>query len=173
VDSQPAQIAATDYCRRARRLRSTFAGQPSRLHRALAELSKPVATPGVNNASTTPAPASIERVTVCPSALLGVRPDQELAVRRFVEHVRGSISARSVTGRDIGRHSLLRVADGLQIGRFHANLVIAAILHETPPEPAMPRADRPRTGKWPLLATLVATQATLIGALTLVWHWIA
>ena len=166
-----APLTATDYCRRARRLRSTYAGQPSRLHRALAELAKPATEMPAIVAAPVNTPAAVDRVAVCPAALLGVPPDQERAVRRFVEHVRSCVAARGATGASISRHQLLHVAARLGIGRFHANLVIAAVLHETR---AMPFAvDRAPRAKWPFVAALAATQVTLMSALVLGWRWLS
>lgn len=103
-------------------------------------------------------------VTVCPAALLGVRPDQEVAVRRFVIHVRNSLAVEPILSHD-HRAKLLRTANRLGIERFHANLVIAALLHEVAvPAPVAPNASR--STLWAVLTT----QAAIAIAAILAWN---
>lgn len=163
--------ATVEYCRRARQLRARFPRQPDRLHRALREL-----TPNppesrstlTSRASVTP----VTRVTVCPAALLGVPADQEVVVRRFVDHVRVSLAANPLLTFD-HRRQLLRVADRLGVGRFHANLVMAALLHENGTPQRTIIAEKPNLrAKSPFVLTAVVTQVVVIATVLAIWAWI-
>lgn len=169
-------------------MRHAYAGQPTRMHRALQALSQPAPAQvpptsrqagrfsdqfpssrqyasrneTSDSASTLPTP-----VTVCPAALLGVPPDQEAAVRRFVDHVRDCVAREPL----VNRHSLLRVAQRLQIGRFHANLVIAAVLHERPDRVTATRVSTPPS-HWSLLAAIAVTQGALLSVILFTYRWL-
>jgi hypothetical protein len=117
---------AIEYCRQARKVRHRLAADPVRMHRALRELAKPVEP---ERPTPPPAPVKPEPAVVCPSVLLGVGPDREEAVRRFVTHVRMRLVGSTVLT-NAQRTTLLQVASTLRVERFHANLVIASLEHE-------------------------------------------
>jgi hypothetical protein len=69
----------------------------------------------------------------------------------------------------------LAVAQRLQIGRFHANLVIAAILHEQPRSTSPTSAATPAhtlPSRWHLLATLAITQGALLSVILFTYRWL-
>jgi hypothetical protein len=158
--------ATIDYCRRARRLRGRLAGQPSRLHQALGRLNE--TAPVASRAPALPVSEMTSvRVRVCPAVLLGVSPDREAAVRRFVEYVRSYLAIEPNVTADV-RASLLRAAGRMRIERFHANLVIAAVVHEfaAPVRPVVPAT---RLFAMPAWLTVVITQAIIVAATILLW----
>lgn len=117
VADVPDNVAATlDYRRRARRLRSMLASDPGRLQRALADLARQqTATAGSK------AVARAFRVDV-----MAVPPPAAAAAaaERFGRIVREQVDGPIVPF--ARRQSMLRAAGRLGIGRFPANLVIAA-----------------------------------------------
>jgi hypothetical protein len=108
---------------------------------------------------------------VCPAVLLGVPLEMEQVVRRYVSHVRLVVAGQSVlTGRQ--RSGLLAVAQRQGIGRFHANLVIAAMLHEGRPATPSVAVRRHRNATPSLWLTLLATQITILGVAALLWSYL-
>ena len=106
-DVQPVSPSAVAYCRAARRLRGRLADQPVRLHRALRELKVPEAeAPSVTGRAAEPVGRAGGFAAEVARRMDG--PVLRLAQRRF----------------------LLAKAHRMGIGRFEANLVIAAVQHE-------------------------------------------
>ena len=111
-----ATTPADHYRRRARKLRWVHAGRPDRLHPALVALAKShdAATRGRHGRAT-----HVERE---PAEAEPYSP-----AKAFAEHV-----ARAMDGQVLRysqRLALLQLADRQGLGRFEANLVIAAIQH--------------------------------------------
>jgi len=123
-------------------------------------------SPVTRRSSGGPAPSPIP-VTVCPAALLGVPPRHEAAVRQFVDHVRAAMRIEPIVTYDV-RRSLLRRADRLGIERFHANLVIAAISHESA-TPPLAAAVPARSFTVLMVLTILATQTAIALAAILSW----
>src|SRR2546430_2781705 len=92
-----------DYRRRARRLRAIYSNDPLRLHRALRQL------------------ASTQTQSLIKT------PDKTVA-QQFADCVRDSMDGPIL--RYSMRRQLLREADARRIGRFEANLIIAAVQHQ-------------------------------------------
>ena len=92
-----------EYRRRARRLRAVHAANPERLYRSLREL------------------AAAQTQAVIKKPVNGVAQD-------FADRVRQSMDGPVV--RYSMRRELLREADAQGIGRFEANLIIAAVQHD-------------------------------------------
>jgi hypothetical protein len=157
-----------DYRRRARRLRHLHAGDPVGLQRSLAELSRSCsrrtiaacgfATPLPRHAAKPQAAESVREVA-------SPRTDRAAAnfARRVAEQMSGPVLHYSA------RQQLLRQAIRAGIGRFEANLIIAAVQHRVDgsvseaPEPAA-RSSGPKA----LLLAGVVQATILVG----VW-WIA
>jgi hypothetical protein len=196
ADISAATIA---YCRQARRLRKRFADRPVELHRALKSLNSVQSDqkaagraaggqpePGFSSAVWRSIPERTPRIPrgqvrrvpfepemVCPAVLLGVPPDQESAVRRYVAHARSVISGQAIiTGRH--RQQLLGVAQRLEIERFHANLVIAALLHEGR-DVSFPPVISPITPQFvpSIWLALAATQIAIIAGWAAIWIFLA
>lgn len=102
--------SAVAYCRAARRLRGRLADKPVRLHRALRELKMPEA-----------APASAPRAVRMTTGSIGLAGGFAAEVARRMD---GPVL------RLAQRRTLLAKAHCMGIGRFEANLVIAAVQHE-------------------------------------------
>ena len=93
-----------EYRRRARRIRAIHAGNPALLHRALREL----------------AAVQTRQVVAKP-------PDSN--AQSFADLVADSMDGPIL--RYSSRRALLRAADAAGIGRFEANLIIAAVQHQS------------------------------------------
>ena len=109
-DLQPVSASAVAYCRAARRLRGRLADRPVRLHRALREL-------GMTEA----APALARRAGDVAAEPVGLAGGFAAEVERRMD---GPVL------RLAQRRTLLAKAQRMGIGRFEANLVIAAVQHE-------------------------------------------
>lgn len=144
----------THYRREARRLRARLGG--GALYRSLADLSR-------------------QRDASGPARAHEAGDGRSLATdglaRRFAEQVLASLDGPVL--RFAHRQELLREAARLGIGRFEANLLIAAVLHRRPRwQQAGP--DRPDGRRWlltrrwagPLLMVLAVQAAIVVGA----WH---
>jgi hypothetical protein len=134
--------ATLAYCRHARRLRGRLGRDPSRLHVALRALAEAAPVRGRTDRERKPTAVVARRATlgcrraedhpVAAALLVGLSPAVESAVRRFVGMVHDTVAVS--TGRTNvltfdHRQALLHQAQAMGIGRFHANLVIAAVLH--------------------------------------------
>jgi hypothetical protein len=147
--------SAVAYCRAARRLRGRLADRPARLHRALRELN--LAT---TDSSSTPKPPAATTSPAGPAA-------------DFAAEV-----ARRMDGpvlRQAQRRALLAYAARAGIGRFEANLIIAAVQHERRgesglPQPTLPSSEPPRvTRAAPVLAALTLQGLIAWGAWRVWW----
>jgi hypothetical protein len=105
MSAQPVLSDTTcdSYRRSARRLRAVHAGNPARLHRSLQELASRQAR------------IVLSQSHVCRS-------------QSFADRVRAEMDGPIL--RYSARQALLQRADSLGIGRFQANLIIAAIQHD-------------------------------------------
>lgn len=99
--------AVRAYCRDARRIRGRHAGQPARLHRALRELS--------------------HRQDAAPPTATTVSQVAPGRCEAFAKEVEGRLEGPVL--RHAQRRALLAAARRMGIGRFEANLVIAAVQH--------------------------------------------
>lgn len=153
-------VGTAQYRREARRLRARLDG--GALYRSLADLSRQRDAAGVARAGGAGGDDhDDERRLASPDGL----------ARRFAEQVLASLDGPVL--RYARRQELLRQAERLGIGRFEANLLIAAVLHR---RPRWQRGDpgRPGGGRWararrwagPLLMVLALQAAILAGA----WH---
>jgi hypothetical protein len=132
------------YCRAARRVRATHGRHPARLYRELQHLSR------WYTAAHPPAPPP------APSRA-------ETFAREVSTRLDGPVLRHSQ------RRALFAAARRLGIGRFEANLVIAAVQHEARhhrPAPAVPPPAATRSRLAPL-AFALALQATIAWA---AWH---
>lgn len=141
--------ASAEYCRRARRLRWRFGGDPIRLHQSLRELSEERGEAG-----------GVGRESILPSTmpLEAGRAVAEAFAERVVQQLDGAILRYS------NRQALVREAEKVGISRFEANLIIAAVQyrHGTP----VRRAEGSRAG-WPMLVGF----AMVVQALIVVYYW--
>jgi hypothetical protein len=142
------QVSASDYCRRARRLRGALAGQPGRLHARLRELAAKHGGP----AERTPPRAIPARA------------------RGFADEVAASLEGPVL--RYSQRRCLMLRARELGIGDFEANLVIAAVQHERRGSSSAPASrvalkPRPRLTCLAPLAVVIAVES-LVGLG--IWH---
>ena len=101
-----ASYRVADYCRAARRVRGRYARQPARLHRELRDLSRRHDSARTTGAVTVPASGRSEAFA------------EEVAAR-----IEGPVLRHSQ------RRALLSAARRFGIGRFEANLIIAAVQH--------------------------------------------
>jgi hypothetical protein len=104
---------AAGYCRAARRLRGEFSRQPGRLHRELRDL-----------ADRQGRPARKEQRFPGDRVL----PDPGARSRAFATDVASRLEGPVL--RHSQRRRLLKTAERAGIGRFEANLIIAAVQHE-------------------------------------------
>jgi len=111
----PAAIArptrADEYRRRARRLRATLAAHPARLQRKLRDLADRHDGPAAAANRSQPIPT----------------PSHDRRARAFAEEVASRMDGPVL--RYSQRRELLAVAQRTGIGRFEANLIIAAVRH--------------------------------------------
>ena len=137
MDGQATMAVAIrdDYRRRARRLRAMYCGDPIRLHRALRQL----AATQMQSLITT--------------------PDKSLA-QRFADRVRDSIDGPIL--RYSIRRKLLREADARGIGRFEANLIIAAVQHQVDCTPVTALSRLPKTKHVAACAFAIVLQAAIV-----------
>jgi hypothetical protein len=136
---QAAPETVADYRRRARRLRHELRGDPVRLHQSLRAMVGPAMEP-------------VARVTVSPAAAFGELVEKALdgPVLRYTQRIR-----------------LLKTAGRLGIGRFEANLLIAAALHRFRHlPPTMPVGRKYR------FPALILSMALLESALVLAAWWL-
>lgn len=146
----PSDELTYDYRREARRLRSRHAGRPEELYRSLCDLSaredrcRGIFTP-------------IQRLSRRQSTRAS-RPNRAPS-SGFAQLVAQQLGSGVLRYSD--RLSLLSVADAIGMGRFQANLVIAAVQHEGGHgvTPAKPRRNR----GWMLaMAAAVVLQSIII-----------
>jgi hypothetical protein len=161
-EDDPIPPSTTAYRSAARRLRGRFANDPARLQRALRDL------------------ARREDANRAASALRGRHP--EPAVQPLQDIVDGEAAARfaflvrqHLTGPVLcyeDRESLLRTAARLGIGRFDANLIIAAVQHRAEGEHVDVRGTATEqtgaTGRWWASVAIVLAVET---SLSLVAWW--
>lgn len=134
----PPQTVA-DYRRQARRLRHELRHDPARLHRSLRTLEAPSLPP-------------VERTGISPAVAFGELVEKALdgPVLRYTQRIR-----------------LLKTASRLGIGRFEANLLIAAVLHRSRHLPQAKSVE----GKHRLTA-LILSIALFESALVLAAWWL-
>ncbi len=143
---------STAYRREARRLRSRIVASPVRLQRSLRALASR---------------SDVARATPEDSILIDSIPRG--GVREFANRVAGRIDSPIL--RYSERLQLLREAGRLRIGRFEANLIIAAAEHHRrqPPTEDLNEIDFPIQNCPALLMSLIAFIAQLLLAAAL-WH---
>ncbi|HZL34127.1 MAG TPA: hypothetical protein VFC78_02385 [Tepidisphaeraceae bacterium] len=145
---EPRAESSNDYRRAARRLRGMHADDPARLHRGLRELSRrhdqtyragPPAR-DTNPDSLIPlrvwraeefsadSAKSVRHRRAGADAAFAPAPDSRATVDWFADHVAGALEGRIL--RYSRRVALLKTAGRLGIGRFDANLIIAATQHQ-------------------------------------------
>lgn len=132
---------ATEYIRQARRLRHRHRNNPARLHQSLCKLNAP-ATPA---ATASPARTSASAVLTCE-----VEEAMDGPILRYDE-----------------RSRLLRRAEELGLGRFEANLLIAAIQHQRRGQANVVTYELPARrgwGVWNILALALALEAAALAA---------
>ena len=135
------------YCRAARRLRGRHARQPAKLHNALCELSR-------RQDAARPAPAGFAPVA-------GTRCDA------FAMEVVNLLEGPTL--RHSQRRALLATAHRLGIGRFEANLVIAAVQHRHIAEAPAGEVGSAtsRVSRLGPFALIVAVQSCIV-----LWAWL-
>jgi hypothetical protein len=137
----------------ARLLRGSFASDPVRLQRSLLELAR---------REDARRDAASRRADPVVSALHGMVNGE--AAERFAELVRQHLGGPVLCYED--RQSLLRAAARLGIGRFDANLIIAAMQHRAegkhiPVRSATVGGSRLDAKWWPAVTVALAVEATL------------
>lgn len=119
-----AAASADAYRRQARRLRARHRGRPADLHHSLKDLNRARDRAWKADAPRA-APPTIDRPPA-PSQIVAVQPMSDDGPRRFAEQI-----VRRLDGSGVLRYSerlrLLKAASRLGIGRFDANLMIAAV----------------------------------------------
>ena len=151
MSNVPSDELTYDYRREARRLRSRHVGRPEELYRSLCDLS---AREDRCRGTFTP----IQRVSRRQPATRASRPNRAPS-SGFAQLVAQRLGSGVLRYSD--RLSLLSIADAIGMGRFQANLVIAAVQHEGGHgvTPAKPRKSR----TWLLaLVAAVALQSIII-----------
>ncbi len=157
-----------------------YAGDVSRLHMALRQLAQ---TPA-NQTATRPVGDAVVVRRHAPADHLadglasGISPVHQPAVHSFVDSVRDVVA--TVDGARIltydQRQKLLQQAAGISISPFHANLVIAAVLHESTVKVVNTTnartPEQPKAGNWGLVATIAMVQVTIIGMALSAWWWV-
>lgn len=144
------------YRRQARRLRCRFAAQPARLQQSLQRLAARTSAPK-------PFPA-LPAVAARPCAYPGFV--QTGAARRFADYLLGETREPMTVLRYSRRLEFVRAARRFGVGRFEANLLIAAVVERRTPaarsvEPAEPESDSV-AGR--LAAFALVEAAVLLGA---------
>jgi hypothetical protein len=167
----PVQAAAAilgpgeSYRRQARRLRCRFAAQPARLQQSLkrlaAETPSPI-SPRTSHAAAVDTAAAATAAAARPVAYPGLA--QTRPARRFADYLRHQTSGPMTVLRYSQRLEFLRAARRFGVGRFEANLLIAAVLDRRAgqvPQRAEPSAD---SALGALAAFLLVEAAVLFGA---------
>lgn len=146
------------YVRQARRLRGSLAGRPEKLYRSLRQLSDrqdqqfPVVDSLKTRRRNLPIPV--------PATSRTFASGSQAHVDEFASYVASQLEGQVL--RYSLRLKLLKAANRLGIGRFHANLVIAAVEHQQGLFVPVP-APRRIQGKSLLpLAVFVATQCIIL-----------
>jgi hypothetical protein len=147
--SIPSPLQAAAYARSARRLRAKWKDQPARLHRELRDLPGEVFT---NRPLETPA----EKCGV-PAGRHAMFADMAASL------IEGGVLRYSA------RLQLIAAAGCLGIGRFDANLIIAAVQHRARPLPAK-RSGRRIWRPAHLVAAVLAVECAAI--LAVAWLWV-
>jgi hypothetical protein len=131
------------YRRRARRLRGELDGKPSELYRSLRDLS--------DQYDNLP-PSEGQHAT----QIIPITPADDFAAQ-IVRKIHAGVLSYS------DRLDLLKLAESMPIGRFEANLIIAAVQHrvgsQTLPQPIEPRR---RTSPADLWAAFVVVQILIV-----------
>jgi hypothetical protein len=150
-------ISSDQYRREARRLRCRHAGRPDRLQRSLKTLATRVTLPPANQDTVAPTQVGSARVCTGPAATFAERLAEQIPSSGILTY-----SARL---------QLLREAHRLGIGRFEANLLIAAGLQRRRDATTTRRtADIAARGAFSPVVQLV-TFLLIQGAFALVAWW--
>jgi hypothetical protein len=147
--TEPA-ISTADYRRQARRLRCRFAGNPTQLQRSLLTLSR--------RRDHAPSVTDVRRVS----------PTQ-----RFTSILREQVGTSAGVLRYSQRLALLRAARALGIGRFEANLLIAAVIErQRRQDEELSPQDTGRAGTLVTMFTVVGLlqSAIALGAWWTIFH---
>jgi hypothetical protein len=162
--SDRATRRAIEYCREARRLRCRYAGEPDRMHGALYALSRR------QDRMRDAAKPDPHRVTVAAIA----PPQQVSGAHLLADRVEAAMDE------DVLRYSkrmeLLKEANRAGIGRFEANLIIAAVQHRTiaaraEARPIATTTIPPNSSKaWMTALALLFVQTLIVAAATWAWH---
>ena len=149
----PRPRGADEYRRQARRLRGTLRGQPGRLHQKLRELADRQDAAAAGSAMETPAVATAV-----------VTRDRRAS--GFAEEVAARMDGPVL--RYTQRRALMAVARRAGVGRFEANLIIAAVQHRRVAEEGaqrpVPDAPRWKPGALaPLLVVLAVESLVSVG----------
>jgi len=142
------------YLREARRLRGAFAAGSPELYRSLQHLADR------HNAAS---PAFSEG----PSRLPGNRTHAAHRAAAFARYAAAQLDGRVL--RYSRRLELLKTADQLGIGRFHANLIIAAVQHEATGPGLFPEGPSPSR----LIRSLPMLTFLLVQGMILAGLWAA
>lgn len=153
--------ASDSYRRQARRLRCRFAGQPDRLQHALKGLAGTTAT--------RPAGAASRTQRVLPRRLYPACAPSGPA-RSFADYLVDRTSGRMTVLRYSQRLEFLRVARRFGVGRFEANLLIAALLEQRRARVEETEASEGGSLVSNLAALLVVESALLLGAWWVMFH---
>jgi hypothetical protein len=149
----PRPRGADEYRRQARRLRATMRGQPGRLHRKLRELADRQDAPAAGSSMEKPAVAT------------GV-VTRDRRASAFAEEVAARMDGPVL--RYSQRRALLALARRVGVGRFEANLIIAAVQHRRVAEDGT-RRPLPDAPRWklgavaPLLVVLAVESLVAVG----------
>jgi hypothetical protein len=150
----PRPRGADEYRRQARRLRGKLRGQPGRLHRKLRELADRQDAADGRSAMETPAVATAV-----------VTRDRRASA--FAEEVVARMEGPVL--RYSQRHALMAVARRTGVGRFEANLIIAAVQHRRVAEDGaqrpVPEAPRWKLGALAPLLVVLAVESLVVAGL--------
>ncbi|HWE04346.1 MAG TPA: hypothetical protein VG326_18220 [Tepidisphaeraceae bacterium] len=172
--ADPSQANPQAYLRQARRLRQLYAADPAQLQQRLGELSLKRDRSHPRALVMRTAESRTERRTVESDSARGIRCAplspahsrfSRAVVDWFADHVASQLDERLLHFSK--RQALLKTAERLGIGRFHANLIIAVAQHQAG-ETAMPSARPQPARKGASLVTVfvvVLIQTLIISAM--------
>ena len=141
-------MTAHRYCQQARRLRQHHASNPALLQRRLSELARSHDTASRQTAPRTSALSNtlprlmLDTETIRRSAHAPATPFARAVVDWFAQHVAAQLEGRLIHYSQ--RRALLKTAERLGIGRFHANLLIAVAQHDKGCKPPLSTEERDR-----------------------------
>ncbi|HZK80463.1 MAG TPA: hypothetical protein VFC46_05330 [Humisphaera sp.] len=167
------------YLRQVRRLRQQYAGDPGRLQQRLGELSRSHDKAHPRIAPLRRVERPIERCLIDSDVPRGVSdrpplppqtPFSRAVVDWFADHVASQLDERLLHFSK--RQVLLKTAQNLGIGRFHANLIIAVAQHQAGRHAIPPVTFQPARGRSLLVTVsiILMVQALIVAAVWFMLH---